>query len=149
MTHAPLAFQTFALTHPEEVKPGGPESVVLTETNVAAIRYVNQWVNGRIVPRHDVGADTWSLWPTYGDCDDYVVTKRHELIKRGLPPSALRYVFCRTPQGEDHAVLLIKCNGSDDLVLDNRTKKILHPKDTGLRFVSLSGADPSVWSDWK
>ena len=45
--------------------------------------------------------------PDRGDCNDYAVTKRHELLKSGLPSSALRLSVTKTATGIGHRVLVV------------------------------------------
>jgi len=90
------------------------------------------------------GGDTWSVDPAYGDCEDYAMTKRSHLIHMGVPASALRIAYVKTSWGEGHAVLVVRTD-SGELVLDNLTRAILPIQQTGLRVVSMSGANPSRW----
>ena len=60
-----------------------------------------------------------------GDCEDYVLAKREALIRAGISPDRLSIALARTPQGEDHAVLLLAFPDGD-YVLDNRDSRVLH-----------------------
>lgn len=55
-----------------------------------------------------------------GDCEDYVLAKRRELIRDGVPAGALSIAVVDTPKGERHAVLLIATDDGE-YVLDNLT----------------------------
>ena len=46
-----------------------------------------------------------------GDCEDYVIAKRHEMIAAGYPAAALSIAIVRTPWNVRHAVLLLKPRG--------------------------------------
>ena len=61
--------------------------------------------------------------PDRGDCNDYAVSKRHELLKRGWPAGALLLSEVVTNSGEHHLVLVVRTR-SGDLVLDNLTPQI-------------------------
>ncbi|MDH2357445.1 transglutaminase-like cysteine peptidase [Bradyrhizobium sp. SSUT112] len=61
--------------------------------------------------------------PDRGDCNDYAVTKRHELLHRGLPSSALLLSEVVTRWGKHHLILVVR-TPSGDLVLDNLTPVI-------------------------
>lgn len=89
--------------------------------------------------------DIWSLNPRAGDCDDYVMTKRHRLIKAGLPASALRVAIVRTRTGEGHAVLLV-ATADGELVLDNLRRNIIGRHRTGYSFIKVASANPNVWN---
>jgi predicted transglutaminase-like cysteine proteinase len=53
---------------------------------------VNRDVNHSIKPQaklKSVLAEEWLVAPRQGDCSDYAVTKRHELLARGWPSHSL------------------------------------------------------------
>ncbi|WP_374469481.1 transglutaminase-like cysteine peptidase [Phenylobacterium sp.] len=58
-----------------------------------------------------------------GDCEDYVLEKRRALIAAGVPRRALAIAIATTPQGEDHAVLVV-ATGAGDFVLDNLSGQV-------------------------
>ena len=64
-------------------------------------------------PRNDRGADEWRAGVKAGDCEDFALTKRRELIKAGLPSSALLMAVATTPSGEGHAVLVVRTDKAD------------------------------------
>jgi predicted transglutaminase-like cysteine proteinase len=105
---------------------------------------VNLAVNRQITPRADRGADTWSLDASAGDCEDYVLAKRKQLIAAGLPANALRIAYVKTRTGEGHAVLVVVA-GSEHYVLDNLTSAIRPFARTGYRLVSMQGENPGIW----
>src|ERR1700694_3030325 len=89
-TLAPMAFSMFCLHYPDQCKPhglifrGGP--VRVTERRMAELKEVNDRVNASIRPeRNDKGlaGEKWLISPLSGDCNDYAVTKRFELLGRG------------------------------------------------------------------
>ena len=50
----------------------------------------------------------WTIAPHEGDCNDYAVTKRHQLLEKGLPSSALRLSVTKTVTlGVGHLVLVV------------------------------------------
>lgn len=141
---APVAFELFCLKNPEECRKAGRAVVAHTPKIAALLARVNSSVNRSIIPRRD-REDRWSLNPSAGDCDDYVMTKRHRLIRAGVPASALRIAVVRTRSGEGHAVLVVKTTAGD-LVLDNLRETIVNRAKTGYRLVSMSSANPTVWN---
>ncbi|NJL08281.1 MAG: transglutaminase-like cysteine peptidase [Methylacidiphilales bacterium] len=82
---APVAAVRFCLDNSEDCRANGSEAVELTQARWAELESVNRSVNERIRPRPDSGLDTWSLGAAAGDCDDYAVQKRHDLIVQGWP----------------------------------------------------------------
>jgi predicted transglutaminase-like cysteine proteinase len=139
----PLGFQLYCLKNPEQCRASGKSSVEATRSMMATLIRVNSSVNWSIKPRNEAG-DTWSIDPTYGDCEDYAMTKRSHLIRMGVPASALRIAYVKTSWGEGHAVLVVRTD-TGELVLDNLTRAILPIQQTGLRVVSMSGANPNQW----
>lgn len=145
-SRGPASFRMFCAVNPNECRPGGASSIKLTEDTMRTLTEINSRVNRSIRPRLDSAAlQLWRINPSSGDCKSYVVSKRHELIKRGLPASALRIAFVRTKAGVGHAVLVVKTN-QGDLTLDNLSKEIRPFKQTGYRVVGMSQADPRRWS---
>ena len=132
---APLAFQLFCLQNPSDCRRSKRSVVAYTPKVRALMVAVNAQVNRSIRPRRERG-DTWSLNPAYGDCDDYAMTKRHRLIRAGIPASALKVAVVRTRRGEGHAVLIVRTTAGD-FALDNLRKTIVRRSQTGYRFLKL------------
>lgn len=149
---APVAFYVFCQRNPAECQPAnvGVE-IRLVGARLEELRRVNLSVNAAIRPRTDFEihgvADVWSI-PAEGeagDCEDYVLSKRHELIARGWPSSALLVTVVRAPGGEGHAVLTVD-TADGELILDNRTNAIRPPSDTPYHFFSRqSSENPRAW----
>ena len=144
---APLGYQLMCLQHPEQCKGGGAAKVAATDTVMATLVKVNSRINRSMRPVADrSGADVWAATTgASGDCEDFAMAKRRALIKAGLPASSLRLAYVKTARGEDHAVLVVKTSRGS-LVLDNLTSKIKPLSQSGLRVISMSGADPLQWS---
>ena len=90
------------------------------------LRAVNKNVNAAIVPEHNsegLAGEKWLIAPSSGDCNDYAVTKRSELLDRGWPTRALLLSEVVTSWGEHHLVLVVRTS-SGDLVLDNMASEI-------------------------
>lgn len=142
----PLGYQLMCLKTPEECRGGGSSSVNLDASDMATLKRINNSVNRNIKPRYDrPGTDVWTAGATSGDCEEYALAKRRALIKAGLDPSALRLAYVKTRAGTGHAVLIVKSN-KGSLVLDNLTGTIKPLSQSGLRLVSMAGADPLHWS---
>lgn len=143
-TVPPLGLQVFCLTQPAHCRGGGANNVNLNENMSKTLNSVNRKVNRTIQPKHDRG-DIWSINVRSGDCEDYVLTKRAALIKRGVSAGALRIATAYTKSGEGHAVLVVRTNRGD-FVLDNRTQAIIEWHKTDLSWVAMSGISPKTWS---
>jgi len=145
-TVAPFAHVRFCATSPSECSDGaGPSTVELTPSMLALLKRVNSRVNAAIEPYMPDGLETWVVNPDRGNCHDYAVTKRHDLIRAGWPSASLRLAVVYTRAGEGHLVLLVRTT-EGDLVLDNLTSSIVPWNKSGLRFVSVEAGDkPRVW----
>lgn len=128
--------------HPDRRRAGQGVAEQLRE-----IRRVNQSVNARIRPRADRGDDRWDINATSGDCEDYALQKRADLLALGWPSDALRVAVVRMRNGVYHAVLLVRVDGTD-LVLDNMTGQIVRWDETPYRYLMIQdAADPRAWHD--
>ncbi|MBR0916312.1 transglutaminase-like cysteine peptidase [Bradyrhizobium japonicum] len=140
---APMAHVRFCMDYPAEctvrrrIFRGGP--VKLTSSRWSHVVQVNNTVNGTIMPTANLGGlatETWIVGPQTGDCNDYAVTKRHELLARGWPARALLLSEVITSSGEHHLVLVVR-TASADLVLDNLTAEIRVWSKTPYRFARM------------
>jgi predicted transglutaminase-like cysteine proteinase len=104
----------------------------MTRETWALLKRVNDTVNLAIIPQDDEKTygvpDYWAepieSGVRYGDCEDYVLDKRHALIAQGVPAQALSIAVVKTFKSETHAVLVV-ATSTGDYVLDNRTPWIL------------------------
>lgn len=142
--HAPLGYQLMCLKHPAECRGGGAAYVEASDGMLRLLMRVNEAVNRAIRPRRDAGADVWTVGARAGDCEDYALEKRRQLIEAGLPASALRLAYVKTRAGAGHAVLVVN-TPRIHYVLDNLTAAIRPLEQTGYRVVSMQGADPDIW----
>lgn len=128
-TLPPLSYTMFCLRYEAECRSrrgfrGGP--VRLTGERWLDLLDVNRMVNLAIVPapnNHGLAGEAWSINPDRGDCNDYAVSKRHELLRRGWPARALLLGEVIIGSGQHHLVLLVRTL-SGDLVLDNLVLEI-------------------------
>ena len=116
----PMAYSQFCIRYADDcqnhsiVFRGGP--VKLTEERMDDLREVNATVNAAIAPEHNelgLAGETWLIGPARGDCNDYAVTKRHELLDRGWPARTLLLGEVVTSWGEHHLVLVVRARGGD------------------------------------
>jgi predicted transglutaminase-like cysteine proteinase len=150
----PFAYTHFCLRYADDCRVRGysirgPRRVKLTDARWQDLVAVNRTVNGAIAPKHyvnDVSYDTWRVAPTAGDCNDYAVTKRHELLAKGWPSRALLLSEVVTSWGEHHLVLLVRTE-RQDFVLDNLNANIKVWSKAPYRWVrTQSPTEPALWS---
>lgn len=150
----PFAYVHFCMRYPAECVEHGrsfrrPTSVQLDARRWATLVQVNNDVNRAIEPmehRNDTSFDTWRISPKQGDCNDYAVTKRHELLEQGWPSRSVLLSEVVTAWGEHHLVLLVRTNGGD-FVLDNLHAQVRRWTQTSYRWVRVqSPTDPELWS---
>lgn len=146
---APPAFQTFCAKEKTLCDTRGKTKVVdLTRPRKAELARVNAAVNHRIAERSDVSttgkADEWDLPKDQGDCEDFAILKKSELLKLGWPASALLLTVARSGK-EGHTVLTVRTS-QGDLVLDNKTSAIRDWSRTSYRyFARQSQSNGKVW----
>ena len=113
---------------------------------LAQIEIVNRSVNARIRPRSE-SEDRWDINVTAGDCEDYALQKRADLLALGWPSTAMRVAIVRTREGRGHAVLLVTIERST-FVLDNLTAEVVLLQQIQYRMLMLQDQDdPRVWLD--
>ncbi len=142
-TTAPLGFQLFCLQNASACRGGGSSEIPLTEALMKTLNVVNSRANRAIRPTSD-RKDVWQLGVTSGDCEEYVLAKRAELIRQGVPGGALRIAAVTTRQGEGHAVLVVRTS-SGDLVLDNLAAQIKQSDQISHSWVAMTAADGKTW----
>ena len=151
----PLAHTRFCIRYPAECTQtqSGGGYVDLTPERRKELVSVNARVNRFIRPEDQPHGEhgeleEWLLWPTTGDCNDYPVTKRHELMALGWNPEALLLAeVVVATNGEHHLVLVVRTNGGD-LVLDNLNAQLRPWEQTlpGYRWVRIeSPKNPMFW----
>jgi predicted transglutaminase-like cysteine proteinase len=112
---APMAHARFCLRYPEDCQVRRmafrPKKVTLTPKLWAELTKINTEINRSIIPEHqyeNVAAEKWLISPARGDCNDYAVTKRHELLARGWPSRTLLLAEVVVASGEHHLVLVVR-----------------------------------------
>jgi predicted transglutaminase-like cysteine proteinase len=146
LTSQPIGHYEFCRANPVEcnirLRDSGPErmSGALWKEIVA----VNVGVNAAVRPANDVdlfGKDeVWSYPEGAGDCEDYVLEKRRNLMRQGLSLSNLLITVVRKPDGEGHAVLTVRTDRGD-FVLDNLTDSVREWDSTGYRFLKRQASN--------
>lgn len=152
LAKAPAGFIEFCQNKPDECAPdlGGANIIRLDERIFDLISTINSTVNAAIIEvsdeEHFSLPDLWSLPDDgKGDCEDFQLLKRHQLIKLGFPSQALMMTVVRDENGEGHAVLMVRTDRGD-IVLDNRTDLIRNWRETAYEFVKRQSQEaPMVW----
>ena len=139
-TTQPVGHYEFCLHQPEECREVTPKQapIQLTRKLWAAMVDVNNTVNTMVTPRTDMEIwgkeEVWSYPDRVGDCEDYVLEKRRDLMKIGVPAGSLLITVVRQPNGDGHAVLTVRTSNGD-YVLDNLEPRILDWADTDYTFL--------------
>lgn len=129
VTSQPIGHHEFCKQNADEcsVKSVSRGKSQVTEAGWAAILEVNADVNERIMPMTDAenfGRDeVWAYPSDTGDCEDYVLLKRRELIRRGFSEADLLITVVRKYDGTGHAVLTVPTS-QGDFVLDNLAPEV-------------------------
>ena len=154
-TLAPMAYTMFCMRYSTECTPpqhkivfrGG--SVRMTKERMAELVEINASVNRHIVPQHNdkgLAGEEWLIGPSHGDCNDYAVTKRHELLARGWPMRNLLLSEVITTWGEHHLVLVVRTRDGD-IVLDSLNAQIRPWAKTNYRWVRMQTPhSPDHWA---
>jgi predicted transglutaminase-like cysteine proteinase len=150
-TLAPFQHIRFCLQYPDDCRSNSAEGerIDLTSESLALLKRVNHRVNASIVSKSKAYgsslAEAWTIAPDQGDCNDYAVTKRHELLKSGLPSSALRLSVTKTSAGIGHLVLVVVTT-KGNLVMDNLADAIQPWQTTDYHWLKIQSArNPHYW----
>jgi len=150
-TTQPIGHYELCQRMPQECaqKTGKGQPVELTRKLWAAVVDINNAVNTMIAPRTDQEMwgkeEVWSYPDREGDCEDYVLEKRKELMALGVPAGNLLITVVRQPNGDGHAVLTMRTS-LGDFVLDNLEPKVLAWTDTDYQFLKRqSERNSGVW----
>ncbi|MGA7676564.1 MAG: transglutaminase-like cysteine peptidase [Rhizomicrobium sp.] len=148
----PPGFISFCIRFPDQCQApqGAPATITLTSDAWRKLEQVNSAVNASIWPEDDQShygrAEYWTI-PTdgYGNCHDYALTKRKQLIDAGFPEPALRIAIVITPREERHAVLTVATD-KGDYVLDNLNGDVVAWNATGYTWIERQ--DPTRPLGW-
>ena len=153
LTLAPMAFTQFCLKYASECKPQRlafrGSRLKLNKKRWAELENVNRTVNSSILPERNeegLAGEKWLLGPVFGDCNDYAVTKRHQLIARGWPARAVLLGEVVTVSGEHHLLAVVRTDRGD-LVLDNLTDRIMPWIQKPYQWVRIqTPKNPNYWA---
>lgn len=150
-TSQPIGHYKFCRSRPAECAVKSPVrgKAQVTETGWKVIREVNAEVNARVVPATDeelYGRDeVWAYPGEAGDCEDYVLLKRKELLARGFAEADLLITVVRKYDGTGHAVLTVSIS-EGDFVLDNLDPAVKRWSETPYHYIKRQSArDSGRW----
>lgn len=140
---APPGFPDFCARFADQCAiPPGPRTVLTLDDQMwRRLNAVNHAVNAAIKPQDDLShyghEEYWTI-PTdgRGDCEDYALTKRRDLLRAGLPASAVRIAVVYSLKTALHAVLTVSTD-KGDLVLDSLTDDILLWNATDFTWIEV------------
>jgi predicted transglutaminase-like cysteine proteinase len=158
-TLAPMAHIRFCMQYADDCRVHGLDfrkrTVAMTVERLNELNSVNREVNRGIIPQPNLGGvatEEWLVSPPAGDCNDYAVTKRHELLARGWPSRSLLLSEVVVPDGQHHLVLVARMKDPEtsdrvDLVLDNLNATLRPVGLSPYRWVRVeSPNNPKYWS---
>lgn len=150
-TTQPIGHYEFCQRVPQECAQKTPKTnpVELSRKLWAKMVDINNTVNTVIAPRTDMEMwgqeEYWSYPDSEGDCEDYVLEKRRQLMALGVPAGNLLITVVRQPNGDGHAVLTVRTS-LGDFVLDNLEPRILAWTDTDYTFLKRqSERNSGIW----
>ena len=147
----PIGHYEFCKQNPKECAYAGGDAgaIILNQDSWKTILNINYTVNTTIKPMTDMELygveEKWAIPTTAGDCEDFALLKRKELIDAGFSPSDLLMTVVLQPNGEGHAVLTVRTDRGD-FVLDNMRNKVKLWSETEYTFLKRQSADdPARW----
>lgn len=151
LTTRPTGHHEFCKQHRAEcqIKTRGDARVHLTSDRWNQLVAVNTAVNRAITPVTDEELfgreEVWVYPKTKGDCEDFVLLKRRELIDKGWPVGSLLVTVVRQKNGEGHAVLTVLTDRGD-IVLDNLNPQVMVWSQTEYHYIKRqSEFDTGRW----
>ncbi len=152
-TSIPVGHLEFCKTRPAECRAYDrvEPATVLTDANWQQLTAINTYYNQNIVPVTDMDLyqveEFWTYPNGYGDCEDFALIKRRDLIAAGWHPSTLMIAVVKEANGNGHAVLITRTDRGD-LVLDNQEGSIRLWSETPYKYVKRqSQAHAGQWVD--
>jgi predicted transglutaminase-like cysteine proteinase len=153
LTSIPVGHAEFCRAHRSECGRNARvvDAMELNEARWTELLSINQEFNVGIVPVTDDDlyqvAEYWTYPEGFGDCEDIALAKRRALIQHGWSPSTLLMAVVRQPNGEGHAVLMVRTDRGD-LVLDNQDGLVKVWNDTPYQFLKRqSQTNSAQWVD--
>lgn len=140
ITSQPIGHYQFCQSHGSECTANARDASApkITEFGWGLVRQINASVNQTVVPMTDEDIygreEVWAYPGGAGDCEDFVLLKRKELIAKGFAAADLLITVVRKLDGEGHAVLTLRSAGGD-YILDNLDNDVKLWSQTSYRFL--------------
>lgn len=121
----------------------------VTEHGWKIVRDINTAVNAAITPMTDKEIygreEVWAYPVDAGDCEDFVLLKRRQLMQAGFAVADLLITVVRKPDGEGHAVLTLRTT-EGDFVMDNLNDRVTPWFETPYTFLKRQASfDTGRW----
>ena len=122
----------------------------LTQGDLKKVSAINSQINRTIRAVDDRTqyrqTEYWALPSARGgDCEDFALLKKRELIQAGIAPNRLLIATVLDSRRGGHAVLVVRTD-TGDVVLDNLTNRILPWTKTKYTFLRMQ--DPKSPNRW-
>ena len=147
LTSQPIGHYEFCKLHVGEcmIHPGDLSPIQISSDVWSKIVRVNNRVNDDIKPMSDLeiyGKDEVWAYPDrgVGDCEDYVLEKRRDLMREGFSLADLLITVVRKSDGEGHAVLTVRTDRGD-FILDNLNSTVKLWSKTPYRYLKRQAED--------
>jgi predicted transglutaminase-like cysteine proteinase len=149
----PLSHTFFCLRYPDDCARTDSTAALPASLDGRwrKMNLVNDSVNAAIAPKAkpDRLHAHWAIGPLEGDCNDFSVTKRHELLNAGWPSSSLLLAEVRLISTGEHHLILIVTGLGTDWVLDNLKGDIVRLAATRNEYAIVrieSSENPRYWT---
>lgn len=150
-TTQPVGHYELCQNRPDECRQKSAKRapVELSRRLWSAMLSINESVNAAVAPKTDMEMwgreEVWSYPAGEGDCEDYVLEKRRQLMALGVPAGDLLITVVRQPNGDGHAVLTVRTS-LGDFVLDNLEARVVAWDDTPYTYLKRqSEYNSGVW----
>ena len=148
VTSQPIGHYDFCKKFNSECEPvkGSGSAPKVTDRGWEVIRDINRAVNLSVMPKTDLALygkeEHWTYPDTSGDCEDYVLLKRHMLMERGFSAADVLITVVRKLDGEGHAVLTVRTS-EGDFVLDNLDDEVKDWRKTPYSYLKRQASNNS------
>ena len=153
ITSQPIGHYEYCKSHKNDcrIRSSNTSPIKLTRARWAEMVEANAFANAKIVPVTDQDyygvEELWALPKSHGDCEDFVLMKRKQLMALGWPASSLLATVVRQKNGEGHAVLTVRTDRAD-YILDNLNGKIKQWNKTDYTYLKrITPRHSGRWED--
>lgn len=144
----PFKFAEFCHRYPSECIVTKGKKIIWNYKTKKYFSELNIRVNKQIIEipsEIPLENEIWLLFPKEGQCHDYVVSKRHELIKTGYSSSDLLLAEVITQNDLHHLVLIIKTD-KGDFIMDSLRNDVYPIELMEYRLLRMqSSENPNYW----